>query len=188
MYSIVSFLDHMSQKQNDLLIILALLAGEGHVRHLAQITGLSPSTIARLVHELSTKGVIDFREEGKNKICFLKETPEAESFIYMAEYYRRFLLLKNNHLRRLIKQLLSLTSDELVIMFGSQVRGDSSNESDIDVYIETDNSDLRDRLKEVSDSLNLKIGNFDKESPLGKEIIKNHVIIRGVERFYKLIK
>jgi predicted nucleotidyltransferase len=106
----------------------------------------------------------------------------------MAEYYRRYLLLKNNRLRHLIKQILSLTSDELVVMFGSQIRGYSTNESDIDLYVETDKADLRDRLKQLSDSLNIKIGNFDKESPLGKEVIKNHVILRGVERFYKLIK
>jgi len=188
MFTIVLFLVHMFQKQNDLILINALLAGEGHIRYLSHATGLSPSSVARIVNELSLKGIVDFREEGKNKICFLKDTPEAESFIFMTEYYRRFLLLKNDRLRRLVKQIFSLTSDELVVMFGSQVRGDASIDSDIDVYIETDDISLRDRLKNVSDSLNVKIGNFDKESFLGKEIIRNHVILRGVERFYKLLK
>ena len=188
MHIIVLFLKHMFQKQNDLLIVNALIGGEGHVRHLAHITGLSPSTIARIVNELSLKGVVDFREEGKNKICFLKRTPEAEAFIFMAEHYRRFLFLKNDHLRRLVKQILSITSEELVIIFGSQVRGDATAESDVDIYVETEDSNLRNRLQNLFKSLSVKIGHFDKESPLGKEIIKNHVILRGVERFYQLIK
>ena len=42
----------------------------------------------------------------------------------------------------------------------------------------------KNKIKELNSKLSIKIGDFDVNSLLIKEIIKNHVIIRGVEEFY----
>ena len=44
------------------------------------------------------------------------------------------------------------------------------------------------RVKETNSKLSIKIGKFDTKSLLIKEIIKNHIIIRGVEEFYERVE
>ena len=43
-------------------------------------------------------------------------------------------------------------------------------------------------MKEINSKLSIKIGKFDTKSLLIKEIIKNHVIIRGLEDFYERVE
>ena len=40
-------------------------------------------------------------------------------------------------------------------------------------------------MKETNSKLSIKIGKFNTKSLLIKEIIKNHIIIRGLEDFYE---
>ena len=44
---------------------------------------------------------------------------------------------------------------------------------------------IKNKIKELNSKLSIKIGEFDLNSLLIKEIIKNHVIIRGVEDYYE---
>src|SRR3989344_1416436 len=45
--------------------------------------------------------------------------------------------------------------------------------------------DIKKKVKDVHSKLSIKIGKFDTKSLLIKEIIKNHIIIRGLEDFYE---
>ena len=53
--------------------------------------------------------------------------------------------------------------------------------------METKNKNIKKRAEEINSKLSVKIGKFNKDSLLIKEIIKNHVILAGAERFYEYL-
>ena len=67
-------------------------------------------------------------------------------------------------------------------------KGLSKEDSDIDIYINTKDVKLKKKIEQISDLISVKIGLFNPEDLLIKEIIKNHVIIRGAEEYYDKIK
>jgi predicted nucleotidyltransferase len=75
----------------------------------------------------------------------------------------------------------------LAVLFGSYARGKANKNSDIDIFIETKDRKLKQELELLNSRLSVKIGEYDRSSPLIKEIEKNHVILKGVEPFYEKI-
>ena len=73
---------------------------------------------------------------------------------------------------------------KVAILFGSYAKGLAKKGSDIDIFVETGSSELRRELEKLNSRLSIKIGKFDGKSLLGKEILRNHVVLKGVERLY----
>ena len=76
------------------------------------------------------------------------------------------------------------TNEKLIILFGSYAKGLARKDSDIDIYIETKNRNVKKEIEDIHTKINVKIGTFDSNSSLIKEIIKDHIIIKGIEDFY----
>ena len=178
----------MLQKRNDLEIIELLRREPNHIRQIASVLNLIPSTVMRILKNLQKEGIMDYNKEGKNNKYFLKETPETHIYIHMAEYYKLLKILQNVLLRRIIKELIKSSNGELIVIYGSYAKGSATNESDIDIYVETKDQKLKQELQKISEKINIDIGKIDNNSALGKEIIKNHIIIQNPERFYQMIK
>ena len=92
---------------------------------------------------------------------------------------------KYPHLEPLFEDIIKKCGSKLIILFGSYAKGIPKQESDIDIYIETKEQNLKKKAEEIDSKLSIKIGKFNQDSLLIKEIIKNHVILNGVERFYE---
>jgi Nucleotidyltransferase domain. len=73
----------------------------------------------------------------------------------------------------------------LALLFGSYAKNTATKQSDIDVFVETHNRDLKNELMQADYRLSLKIGSYEKESALIREIERCHVVIKGVEEFYE---
>jgi len=56
------------------------------------------------------------------------------------------------------------------------------------VYVETRSRKVKDETELIHSKIKVKIGDFITDSLLIKEIIKNHVILKGVEEFYEKTK
>ena len=76
----------------------------------------------------------------------------------------------------------------MILLFGSYARGNEKKDSDIDVYIETSSPKIKEDVRKIYDLISVKIGKFNREDLLIKEIIKNHIIIKGGEEYYEKIK
>ncbi len=178
---------HMVQKRNNVGLDLVdlLLKSEGHIRGIAKRMGESHSTILRNLNTLKEADVVDFRRDGKNKIFFLKRNLVSRNYILQAELHKLTKLL-GEHLKFniIFDEILQKTDNELIILFGSYAKGLEKKNSDIDIYIETKSRNIKKTIESVNSKINVKIGTFDLNSPLIKEIIKNHIIIRGFEGFY----
>jgi len=175
----------MEQKDYKLEIILLLINNRCHVRGLAKELNINHMTVFRNIKNLSEENVVDYIQEGKNKIYFLKETIEARAYFLIAENYKLMKLLeKYPHLRKIIEKIQEDKKIKLAILFGSYVKGLAKKGSDIDIYIEVLDQKIKKELELCSSQLSVKIGKYDKKSLLIKEIEKNHVIIKGGEIFY----
>jgi predicted nucleotidyltransferase len=145
--------------------------------------------IARKIKELAKENVVDYKQEGKNKVYFLKNTIEARNYMLITEIYKlNRLLEKYPDLRGIIEKIQQDGRIKLAILFGSYAKGIAKKESDIDVYIETENRKIKNELSVIDTRMSIKIGKFDTSSLLIKEIIKNHVILKGVEGHHEKTK
>jgi predicted nucleotidyltransferase len=176
----------MVQKRNNLeLDIIELLCkSHDHVRSIAKKLNESHSTVLRKLNNLKKENVLDYRKEGKNKIFFLKRNIISQNYILQTELHKQTKLLgKYPEFEIIFEEILKKTSEKLIILFGSYAQGLAKKNSDIDIYIETKNRNIKRLIEDIHSKINVKIGPFDTKSPLIKEIIKNHIIIRGVEVF-----
>lgn len=178
----------MVQNKNnlELEIILVLLGNKTHLREMARILSQSHSTILRKINELVKENILDYKREGKNKIFFIKNNLKARNYIYSAEIYKLNKLLKKHpELSIIFEDIKKNFSKGMIVLFGSYTKGNPKKESDIDIYLESNDNKVKNKIKELNSKLSIKIGGFDIKSLLIKEIIKNHVIVRGLEDFYE---
>jgi predicted nucleotidyltransferase len=172
--------------QNNYKIIEALLKSENHIRGLAKLLNTSQTTIARKAQELHENNVVDFKQEGKNKVVFLKKSLEAKQHAYNVETQKLLETLKKYpHLRRIIELIKKNEKISLAILFGSYAKNTAKKDSDIDIYLDTTDSKLKEEVELIDSKISVKIGKYDKDSLLIKEIEKNHVIIKGIEIYYE---
>ena len=177
----------MVQKRDnlELEIVESLLRADNHVRGIAKKLNESHSTILRKLNNLKKENVIDSRKEGKNKIFFLKKNLVSQTYILQAELHKLTKLLRHNpELSIIFEEILNKTDEKLILLFGSYAKRLAKKDSDIDIYIETKSRSVKKIIEDIHSKINVKIGAFDIKSPLIKEIIKDHIIIRGIEVFY----
>lgn len=175
-----------SSKNIKLEIILNLLSkGSNHIRGMSKDINVTHTTVLRNARQLMKEGVINSKTEGRNQICFLKKNVRSRNYVYMAENYKSNRILdKYKHLNVILKEVTQIANSELVLLFGSYAKFNAKRDSDIDIFIETMDRGLKEKLKHISNRISLKTGGFDLSNNLIKEMIKTHVIIKGVERFY----
>lgn len=179
----------MEQKDYNMEIVLALLKGRIHVRELAKRTGTNPMMIIRKIASLAKGNIVDFAVEGKNKVYFLKKTAEAKTYAFMAEKYALLAALhKYPELRGVTDKINADKRIRMAVLFGSYAKGIPKKDSDIDIYIDTEDADIKKELHLLDSKLSIKIGKYNKDNLLIKEIEKNHVILKGVECYYEKTK
>ena len=175
----------MEQKLYNYEVILNLLKKKNHLRQIAKDLKMNHMTIKRVLDLLIKENVLDIEKEGRNNVYSLKKTLEAQNHVFMAEYYilNRFLK-KHPELKQCIKELKKLPV-KLILIFGSYAKGTETNKSDIDVYIETKSNKIKEESLKLNNNFSVKIGVYEKENLLIKEIEKYHIIIKGTEHFYE---
>lgn len=169
-------------------IIDILLNGNSHARAIAKRLDVNHMIIVRKLKELLEENVVDYRVEGKNKSYFLKKGIEAKTYILKTEHYKFLKILKKYPiLIHIFEKIKNNKKIKLAVLFGSYAKKSAGKKSDIDIYIETMDKAFEKEIESINSKLSVKIGEFDLDSFLVKEIIKNHVIIKGVEEFYERI-
>lgn len=160
-----------------------------YVRELNIILNIPKSTISDKLKELYKQNIIDFKIDGRNKQYFIKNTIEGRTYLKFYEIYKFSKLIeKYSNLKLILDELTNKSNNELIILFGSYSKFKAGEKSDIDIYIETTNKKLKEEINLINSKINVKIGKFDKESNLGKEILLNHIIIQNIDKYYKLIE
>jgi predicted nucleotidyltransferase len=170
-------------------IVLALLREPLHLRALADALAANHMTIARKLAILERDNVVDFSIEGKNKVYSLKRSIEGRNYAISSELYLQSRVLeKYPVLRGTIHSILVDTEIRLALLFGSYAKGNAHERSDIDIFIESSDREQKKRLELQNSLVNVKIGRFDINNPLIREIMTDHVIVKGVEEYFEKTK
>lgn len=174
----------MEQKDYKMEIVKILSKEEKHARGIAKSLDINHMMINRKLKELQSENVVDFRLVGKNKIYFLKESIEGKIFRIMSEeYFLLKLIKKYPRLRIIVDKIRKDGRIKLAILFGSYVKEIENKSSDIDIFIEGNNRKIKEDLKKIDSKISVKLGEYNKNNDLIKEIEKNHVIIKGFEEY-----
>jgi len=167
-------------------IILVLIRENTYLRNIAKLLNESHSTVLRRLNTLVKENVLDYKLEGRNKVFFIKNNLQAKNYVFNAERYKLIKLLKKYpELSIIIEDVLKKSKENLVILFGSYAKFKAKKRSDIDIYIETRERKAKEKIEEINSKISVKIGLFERKSLLIKEIIKHHIVLKGVELFYE---
>jgi predicted nucleotidyltransferase len=151
-----------------------------------------------LVKQLQNK-LISQQKIGNTNLIKINLSPNKD-LTFIEEKRTHNFLLKNPKI-----SLIKKTIDEInypfliVLVFGSSVKKTNVQTSDIDLCVISDNKEISSELiKKISlFSIKLDIQEFStkefismiekKENNLGNEILKENIILYGIENYYNLI-
>ena len=170
----------------DYEVLLFLIRKEAHGRELAKELKTSLKRIQTILNEFKKMNIVDFKVVGKNHIYFIKKNLLSKKIVLNAENYKLGkILTKYPLLESIFQDLIKKSRCRIIILFGSYAKGIPKEDSDIDIYLETRDNKIKKECEKIYPLINIKIGNFNPNEILIKEIIKNHVIIKGGEEYYE---
>jgi len=177
----------MEHKDYIFEIVSVLMRGSNHIRGISNSIKTNHMMVVRKINSLEKMNVVDYRIEGRNKTYFLKDSPEARGYVLMAEDYRLMgLLSKYPFLREVISKIQKDRKIGLAFVFGSYAKGTETKRSDIDIYFESQDASLKKEYSKDS-KFSVKLGKWDKNNFLIKEIIDNHILLKGGEKYYEKV-
>lgn len=160
-------------------------------REISKKNNMNQKTVSNILNNLEKEHILKFSIEGKNKYYFLnKSNINIKEIIKLMEINRKIKLIeKYKKFRDLFNKIESRT-EGILIIFGSYSNFSSNEKSDLDILIMGKNKDFKDLEQLYNIKINVvKINKkmFNKNDILIKEIIKNHIVLKGIEEFIDLI-
>ena len=146
------------------------------LREIARLTKISPPSVMIYLKEFEYEGLI--KRQIKRQIPFYTAIRDDSNFIL---YKKISIFYELNH-TGLVDYLWDKLSPEAIVLYGSFSKGESVENSDVDLFILGKNKDLK--LTEFEKRLNKKIHLLFKESlkETPKELknnILNGIILKG---------
>ncbi len=178
-------MNHVEQNLTNEIVAL-LLKEDLHPRAFAERLATNHVTVLRKLRDLEAENVVDFRVVGKNKTYTLKRSIEGRNAAMIAELYRQSMVVSRYPvLRGIFAAIHEMPDIPLALLFGSYAKGLATKESDVDIFLETADPARKKQLEQKHSLLSVKTGRFDTDDLLVREIIKDHIIIRGVELYFE---
>ena len=182
------------------------------INELATKTKISYSYVHGQVEELKDKDILIVTQRTNRKYCKPNyNNPEVKtSFVKISNQIAEDFLKKRGKIFFVAEKLLSILPKKTdfnllsVVLFGSLVKGIDFKKSDIDLFILVPSKNKYDEIIDMecaalSKGFGIEINPIvseptsfltmlkDKENNVGKEILKNKVILFGAEKFWELI-
>ncbi len=158
---------------------------------IASKLNMNQKTVSNVLNKLEKQHIIKYKEEGRNKYYFLnKLNPSTKEMIKLVEVNKRIVLFEK------YKKLSSLFSEiekrakGITIIFGSYANFTKNEKSDLDVFVIGSVADISDLETLYNIKINIvksTIDKFKSNNLFLKEIINNHILLKGVEEFIELI-
>lgn len=182
------------------------------INELATKTNISYSYVYRQVEELKEKGILVVNQRTNRKYCKPNySNPEVKtSFVKISNQIADDFLKERDEIFFIVEKLLSVLPRKTdfnllsVVLFGSLTKGTDYKKSDIDLFILVPSKNKYDDIIDtecaalsrsfgieinpiVSEPTNLLTMLKDKENNVGKEVLKNKIILFGAEKLWELI-
>lgn len=184
-------------KVNDMdLRVIALFTkgfdNDYYIREVSTILNISSKSALNTLSKLEQYNIVSSKKRGKTKLYFLNRSQIARDYVILAEVYKKIKFLKNNILiERVIIEVYKELSPNFLVIFGSYSKGLQKKGSDLDIF--TLEKGMDSKIKEIGKVFDIEINTkfypyeifrekIDNDYLL-KEIVKNHIIIKGFESF-----
>ena len=161
------------------------------------------SFVHRTVNKLIKDNVIIKEKAGKSYLCSINlETEKTIALVNLSEIEKKNDLYNSNKelkiiLEDFVKSIGSAIDTASIILFGSHAKGTSTKESDIDIILITKSKTGIDKItKEIYAKFGKEVNAIaitpedfkrQKDKALIKEIVKDHYVLYGVEKFVNLV-
>lgn len=160
-------------------------------RAIASKLKMNQKTVSNILTKLEKQHIIKFKQEGRNKYYFLnKLNPSTKEMIKLVEVNKRITLFeKYKQLNSLFLEIEKRTKG-ICVLFGSFANFTKTDKSDLDVFIMGSVGELEDLENLYNIKINVvksSIDKFKSNELFSKEVIKKHIILKGVDDFISLI-
>ena len=151
------------------------------LRELSRLSGISPPSVINYLKEFEDKGLI--RSYVKREIPFYRSERDNEDFIF----HKKLSILYELQNSGLIAFLWDKLSPEAIILYGSCAKGESTEESDIDIFIV--GKERKISLENYREKLNKEIHLMFEEDPkkIPKELknnLINGIVLKGYLKLF----
>jgi predicted nucleotidyltransferase/predicted transcriptional regulator len=182
------------------------------INEIAHKIGISYSYVHRQIEELKNKDIIIVEQRTNRKYCKPNyKNPEVKiSFVKISNQIADDFLKKRDKIFFVVEKLLSVLPQKTdfnllsIVLFGSLAKGTDFKKSDIDLFILVPSKEKYDEVIDmecvalskgfgveinpiVSEPTSLLTMLNEKGENVGKEILKNKIILFGAEKFWELI-
>lgn len=168
-----------------------------HVRAIARALHQNAAVTSKLINELLSEGLVKYTNSGRSKIVkFNPSSPFLSSLLMLNENYKKIEFMdENENILEFIRLSEKLESIKIMIIFGSYAKGTQTKNSDLDVMVVTDEKAavelpsyvLPIKLHKIQLKYSAFLEALFEHRALLKEIIENHIIIKGQEIFIEKI-
>ncbi|MBS3064541.1 MAG: nucleotidyltransferase domain-containing protein [DPANN group archaeon] len=144
---------------------------------------------------LEKEKLIKITKTGNSNICELDDS--FNESLFTAEFQRKKDLLNNKDFQIIHNRLSELKFPFIILLFGSYSKGTNNKHSDIDLLsIGGDQKEIKSVISLLPDKIHLTQINYEefiamaksKEFTVISEILKNNIILIGIEEYYRLLK
>ena len=174
----------MLEKYNRYKLLRIFLEGPTEsfrLRELARLSKISPPSVLNYLKEFEKENLIEKYE--RRDIHFYRANIDNEDFIE----YKKLSILYELHNSGLIGYLWHKLSPKAIILYGSQIKGESTEYSDIDLFII--GREKKINLGEFQEMLKKEIHLFfeDNINNIPKELknnLINGIVLKGYLKFF----
>lgn len=180
-----------------------------HLRELARELDMDHTSVRPHLNSLKQKGVIKEKEKGRNKVFSLNHTSDLlPYYLIQAEADRTSEYLEsNNTIRAFWKNFrdksnsVTLSELDILVLFGSFASGTQDKKSDIDLFLAAPEEtiskviNIRNELEtitgreiELEHTNDLRNLIVHEEPGTFGEIINNHIVLLGIEKFVQIAR
>lgn len=158
-------------------------------REIAKRYKMNQKTVANILNKLEEEDLLKYTIEGKNKYYFLNGfNPLIKELVQTIEVEKKADFLKSHkNIAELIRKI-EQKSEGIVVLFGSYAKGAEDKESDLDLFVigKSNSDDLEKDFGKKINMVKSTKEKFDINNPFIKEVLRNHIVLKGVEEFVNL--
>lgn len=147
------------------------------------------------IQKLEEEGSITVLKKGQSRLCQFSQklTPN----VYQAEQNRLQNILKNKDLKIMYAQMQKVSTQCIVLLFGSHVKGTQTKHSDYDfLLIGTETQKVEKVLSWIPKEIHITSISYEdfvqmlqsKEFTVVSEALKNNIIFLGIEDYYRFVE
>lgn len=150
------------------------------------------------VNKLEADGIVTIKKLGNSNQCVFSY--HFNEKVLEAEDRKKEEFLRNKDFKVLYKRIMEIKNPFFIcLVFGSYAKGTQTKHSDVDLCIITDNEEVKQKAEQT-----IRLFPFDihflcfttkefismlstTELNVGKEIVKDNIILKGAEGFYEMV-